>query len=568
VAFPIRTQFRLFSAAILTLGAAQIILVATLMWNQGNLDRSQESQLLSWKLANELRFSSDELTRTARTYVVTATPAYETEYWRILAVRDGHIPRPDGRPIPLRTLIHQAGATPQEEAKLNEAEDNSNTLVATEVAAFQAMKGRFMPEGSAPTVKAADYTRTAPPDQAYAVRIMHDSKYYADKALIMGPITEFEKMTDQRTMATVAMFRDRSTHLLLASVITAALLAAAALFSYYGAQRPAARAIETVTRQLGDLARGDADLSRRLKIDRDDEIGELARNFNALLANLSEMVGQIRHAASEVVCRGGDILQNMKALEQGIAAQSTSTTETTATTRQISATADDLASTVTRVATSTGTTSEKARQGREGMEQIRDKMNGLLRANDHIVAKLSVISDKTANIGGIVTTISKVADQTQLLSLNAAIEAENAGDAGRGFAVVAQEIRRLADNTNGAAKDIALMIAEVKTAVSSGVMEMDKFGGQVRSSTEEVSLLSGDLTAMAGDVEALAPLLNSVRQGVTQQAEGASAIYEAMDNLSKSMRKTTGDIESAAASLNGLEATGHRLQELLSKFSK
>src|SRR6201999_4020148 len=105
-------------------------------------------------------------------------------------------------------------------------------------------------------------------------------------------------------------------------------------------------------------------------------------------------------------------------------------------------------------------------------------------------AKLTVLSEKAGNINQVVTTITKVADQTNLLSLNAAIEAEKAGEYGRGFAVVATEIRRLADQTAVATYDIEQMVKEIQSAVATGVMGMDKFSQEVRRGVGEVQQVS------------------------------------------------------------------------------
>src|ERR1700681_3630636 len=107
-------------------------------------------------------------------------------------------------------------------------------------------------------------------------------------------------------------------------------------------------------------------------------------------------------------------------------------------------------------------------------------------ASASINERLAVLSDKAGNIGTVVTTITRVADQTNLLSLNAAIEAEKAGEYGRGFAVVATEIRRLADQTAVATYDIEQMVKEMQQAVSAGVMGMDKFSEEVRRGVADV----------------------------------------------------------------------------------
>lgn len=565
----LRWKYRLFSAAIVALGVLQIGLISALMQNQQQLEASQEFQYYSWRLADELRTSSDELTRTARNYVVTGDKKHYDEYWNIARVRNGKLPRPnDGRVYPgekiaLLDLIARVGASTQELALLKEAKENSDALISTEMSAFEAVEAEMKAAGGELDVSVNPYARAG---QAHAIDLMHNEQYNVDKSTIMDPILKFERVLEKRTTAELTRYRTRSFRLLMASVCLAFLLAMVTLMSYYGAQKPAAKAIQHLANELEGLASGEADLNARLHMDRTDEIGVLVGNFNKLLDNLADLVRRIEESAAQVVRRGAGMLETVRKLEQTVASQSTSTTETTVTTRQISATAKELAETVARVADTTAAAGGRASNGREGLEKIQASMGELIDANEQIVDRLSVINEKTSNIGSVVTTISKVAEQTNLLSLNAAIEAEKAGEYGLGFAVVAREIRRLADHTAEATRDIERMIHEVESAVSSGVMEMDKFGGQVRGGAGEVQDIAGGLSGMTDDVMELEPLLDSVRDGVKQQAEGAAAIYEAMDSINEHMQKTTREIEGAVSNLGELEATGRSLHDLVASY--
>jgi len=217
--------------------------------NQHALNRAHANRFASHQLAHELRASSDELTRTARTYVVTGDPAYEQAFWRILAVRNGEKPRPDGRTVPLRQLMEQQGFTAEEFAKLKEAEDNSNALVTTETIAMHAMKGEF-DDGK------GGYTRSGPPDPGMARRIMHDEKYHSDKELIMAPIREFEQMLDRRTDAAVRAARIRSDRLMLCVVGLAALAGVVAWLSIRRHGRSLRRAIDDLSSTSEYVASG------------------------------------------------------------------------------------------------------------------------------------------------------------------------------------------------------------------------------------------------------------------------------------------------------------------------
>ena len=217
-----------------------VVLSLIAFWNQRELNRAQANRHQSYRLAHELRRSSDELTRLARTYVVTGDPRFEQEYWHVLAVRNGEAARPDGRTVPLRTLMERQGFTAAEFAKLKESEDNSNALVQTETIAMNAVKGRFQ-DGK------GGYTKEGEPDLPLARRIMHDERYHDDKEAIMGPITEFEEMIDGRTEAAVDSSRSR-TEWIVRLLIALAVLAAVTTWSSI------ARHARTLRAAIGSLA--------------------------------------------------------------------------------------------------------------------------------------------------------------------------------------------------------------------------------------------------------------------------------------------------------------------------
>ena len=163
-------------------------------------------------------------------------------------------------------------------------------------------------------------------------------------------------------------------------------------------------------------------------------------------------------------------------------------------------------------------------------------------------------------------TITKVADQTNLLSINAAIEAEKAGEAGRGFLVVAREIRRLADQTAAATLEIERIVKEMQQSVTAGVMEMDKFNEQVRRGVEDVGQIGGKLGEVIASVQHLLPRFQQVTEGMSAQSLGAEQIREAMAQLSEGATQTSDSIcEFHKATEQLREAIG-RLRDDISKF--
>src|SRR5204862_4404703 len=194
------------------------------------------------------------------------------------------------------------------------------------------------------------------------------------------------------------------------------------------------------------------------------------------------------------------------------------------TSKEISATSKELVKTMTEVATVAEQTAGLASSGQVGLSRMEETMPQVMEAAGSINAKLAILNEKAGNINQVVTTITKVADQTNLLSLNAAIEAEKAGEYGRGFAVVATEIRRLADQTAVATYDIEQMVKEMQSAVSAGVMGMDKFSEEVRRGIAEVQQVSTQLLQIIQHVQDLTPRFETVSDGMQSQSTGASQI--------------------------------------------
>ena len=269
--------------------------------NQRDLNHSHANRYESLRLAHELRASSEELTRLARTYVVTGDADYEKQYWHVLDVRNGKQPRPDGRTVSLRTLMQQQGFTDEEFAKLQEAEDNSNALVTTETIAMHAVKGE-LDDGR------GGYTKKGPPDPELARRIMHDDRYHSDKSIIMGPIGEFVTLLDDRTEEATLRFRRWGDLLQLAGLI---LTAIALVTAWLGIRRHAAalrQAIGRLSDSSEHVATGAAEVassSRHLAHGATEQVAsleEISMSAREMAAGATDNARRTQ-SASELVAR-------------------------------------------------------------------------------------------------------------------------------------------------------------------------------------------------------------------------------------------------------------------------
>ncbi len=290
----------------------------------------------------------------------------------------------------------------------------------------------------------------------------------------------------------------------------------------------------------------------------DTETGKLLRALGRMTSYLNSLVGQVQKSTIDLVSTANSLSAMTHAQGEEAASLRATTNQIAAASKEISATAGELVRTMAEVTRVANDTAELARTGRIELGEMEQVMGSLVDATGSISGKLNAISERASDIGGVTTTISKIADQTNLLSLNAAIEAEKAGEYGRGFGVVAREIRRLADQTAVATLDIERMVKEMQSAVSGGVMEMDKFSESVRRGVEETNEINTQFARIIEQVETLLPRFDSVHEGMQSQAAGANQIRDAMVALT----------ESAAASVEALEQTNRATQQLESAIAE
>ncbi|MCX6970413.1 MAG: methyl-accepting chemotaxis protein [Verrucomicrobia bacterium] len=307
------------------------------------------------------------------------------------------------------------------------------------------------------------------------------------------------------------------------------------------------------TISLGDTARG-------------DEIGSLSRSFAAMIASLSELIGQVQRSGLQVNSSTVEIAATTKEQQTTAGEVATTSAEISATAKEMSATSSELLKTADSVSAVAEQASEMASGGKEGLDRMEKIMRGILEASVGITSKLGVMNEKAGNINAVVSTIGKVADQTNLLSLNAAIEAEKAGEYGRGFAVVATEIRRLADQTAASTGDIEQMVKEMVSAVSAGVMGMDKFAEELRRGATEIAAVGTQLDRVISEVQSLAPSVESVNEGMRSQTQGAQQISEALTQLGEAARLTADSIRDSSRAIDQLNEATSGLQSGISRF--
>ncbi|AMP05420.1 methyl-accepting chemotaxis protein [Collimonas pratensis] len=329
--------------------------------------------------------------------------------------------------------------------------------------------------------------------------------------------------------------------------------------------------LRAITRPMEELVAAlevirSGDLSQRLNLNRHDEFQALEVGLNRMSDELTGLVGQAQKSAIQVTTSVVEIAATAKQQQATANETAATTTEIGATSREIYSTSRELVSTMNEVSSGAEEAARLGGAGQVGLTQMEDTMHHVMDAAGSVNAKLAILNEKASNINQVVTTITKVAGQTNLLSLNAAIEAEKAGEYGRGFSVVAIEIRRLADQTAVATYDIEQMVKEIQSAVSAGVMGMDKFSEEVRRGIADVQNVGAQLSQIIQQVQALTPRFQSVHEGVQAQAVGAEQISQALGQLSEAAQQSVESLRQSSQAIDELTLTANGLRNGVSRF--
>ncbi|MFM9025480.1 MAG: methyl-accepting chemotaxis protein, partial [Planctomycetaceae bacterium] len=308
------------------------------------------------------------------------------------------------------------------------------------------------------------------------------------------------------------------------------------------------------------------DLSGSVETHGGDETGQLLRDVGTMTANLRDLVSQVKQASIDLGATARQLSAAGRQQESAIAALGASTSEAAVASRQISVTGRELLGTMGEVSAVAAETAEVADAGREGLVEVGESMGLLERSTAEVSGRLAAIRQRAEDITMVVTTITKVADQTNLLSINAAIEAEKAGEHGHGFIVVAREIRRLADQTAVATLDIERLVEQMQQAVAAGVGEMEKFAGEVKTGVERVAAISGRFAEVLDKGHGLTGRFEQVQAGMQAQSTGAQQITEALATLTDGTQAAGEALAEFKAAAGHMVTAVEGLSDTVSRF--
>ncbi|PSH05432.1 MAG: hypothetical protein CXZ00_01705 [Acidobacteria bacterium] len=329
------------------------------------------------------------------------------------------------------------------------------------------------------------------------------------------------------------------------------------------AQKSLQRSVTEFLTIVSQIARGDLTLRGVVT---SDALGNVVDSVNYMLDNFTQVVRRVRDAANDVSTSANEILNASEKMATGATQQDHEITNT-------SSAVEELTVSMKQVSNNAEASAEAARRALDAAEQgnrsVRDTLEGMQRIRSSVQAtakKIKSLGDRSLEISEIINVINDITEQTNLLALNAAIEAARAGEAGRGFAVVADEVRKLAEHSRTATKDIAALIKAIQAETNEAVVVMEEGTREVEVGARLADQAGKALEAISAVVRQSAELVQEISLASKQQVRGTEGVANAMQIISSITRQTSQGARQTARSMEQMVQMSEQLNDALSQF--
>lgn len=320
--------------------------------------------------------------------------------------------------------------------------------------------------------------------------------------------------------------------------------------------------LRSLNQQLGDIAHGEADLTKKVIVKNKDEFGQLANSFNAFVQSLTQIVKQISSSSEQVAASSEQLsasAEESKATSELISEEMQAIADSNMTqsemTEQSSESIHELLDRLSSVASNTGSIADlsssmrdKAEIGSESVHKMLEQMNFIDKSVDSAGSGLEALVSSTAEISNISSLITDISEQTNLLALNAAIEAARAGEQGKGFAVVAEEVRKLADETNKSANHIQSLVTTIQNESVETVNNIKVVQENVSSGIALSQETTGNFNEILNLVEQVASQIQEVAASTQQLTSGVEMVQNTIQTLASGSQETSAGTKAVASS--------------------
>nr|WP_160109590.1 methyl-accepting chemotaxis protein [Pseudomonas izuensis] len=327
-----------------------------------------------------------------------------------------------------------------------------------------------------------------------------------------------------------------------------------------------ARPLKQMVAMLDDIAQGEGDLTRRLSSDRSDELGSIAKGFNTFLAKLQVMITQVVTSVQSVSDSSEHTADIAIRTNTGVHKQMAEIDQVATAVQEMTATAQDVARNATQAAQAASHADQAASQGKQIVHDTSNAIGALAVEIGRAVGVVQTLAKDSENINAILTAIRGIAEQTNLLALNAAIEAARAGEQGRGFAVVADEVRNLAQKTQKATEEIQTMIQQLQQGTRDVVRVMEDSQNRTDESVQHAAKAAEALETITQAVSVINDMNTQIASAAEEQSAVADDINRNVINIGQVANEVAGGADESSAASADLTKLAEQQRRLINQF--
>jgi methyl-accepting chemotaxis protein len=329
--------------------------------------------------------------------------------------------------------------------------------------------------------------------------------------------------------------------------------------------RVIAAPLQMISDIAGKVASGDLTVSIPA-VQRRDEVGELLCAFGAMLEGLRKLMREINEGVGVLASSSGEILATTTQVASGSAETASAVSETTATVEEVKQTAQVASQKARNVSDSAQKAAQVSQNGRKAAEETAQGMGRIREQMESIAESIVRLSEQSQAIGEIIATVNDLAEQSNLLAVNAAIEANKAGEQGKGFAVVAQEVKSLAEQSKQATAQVRTILGDIQKATGTAVLATEQGSKAVQAGVKQSAETGEAIRLLADSIAEAAQAATQIAASSQQQMVGMDQVALAMENIKQASVQNVSGTRQAEVAAQNLHELGRKLQQLAAQY--